>query len=151
MIRIILVLSFYLTCCFAGIGLAAENAYIGSAACKDCHEKEYSNYIKYAKKAKSFESIKKMKKKLTPEEYQACFECHTTGYKKKGGFVSEEKTPGLKNAGCEVCHGPGALHAESEDPDQIIRNVNMERCNTCHNKDRVEAFGFKPLLFGGAH
>ena len=88
---------------------------------------------------------------MSPEEYQNCFECHTTGYSKKGGFVSEEKTPELKNPGCEACHGPGSLHAASEDPGEIVRKVTIENCNTCHSKDRVEVFDFKPLLFGGAH
>ncbi len=137
--------------CFLDQGLAEEKKYVGAEACKACHEKEYSNYLSFAKKAKSFQSIKKMEKKLTPEEYQACFECHTTGYGKPGGFESEEKTPNLKDAGCEVCHGPGSLHIDGGDPEKIIRNVTMENCNTCHNKDRIEAFDFKPLLFGGAH
>lgn len=134
------------TVCFA-----EDKIYIGSEACKDCHEQEYENFKKFAKKAKSFESIKKMEKKLTPGEYKICFECHTTGYGKKGGFISEEKTPGLKNAGCEVCHGPGSLHADSEDPDLIEREISLEDCTICHNEDRVESFDFKPLLFGGAH
>ncbi len=131
--------------------LAAEKKYVGSDACKSCHEKEYSNYLNFAKKAKSFESIKKMEKKLTPDEYRGCFECHTTGYGKPGGFESEEKTPHLKQAGCEVCHGPGSLHIDRGDPDMIIRDVTLENCNTCHSKERIEAFDFKPLLFGGAH
>ena len=130
---------------------AEEKIYIGSKACKNCHEREYLNFMTYAKKANSFNSIKKMEKKLTPEEYQGCFECHTTGYGKKGGFISEEKTPDLMIAGCEVCHGPGSLHADSENPDLIIRDISMENCTTCHNDDRIEAFNFKPLLFGGAH
>lgn len=146
MTGILLIGSFCITASFA-----ADNVYIGSEACKECHDKEYSTYITYAKKAKSFASIKKMEKKLTQAEYKACFECHTTGYGEPGGFVSEEKTPTLKNAGCEVCHGPGGLHAESEDPDLIVRDVSMENCNTCHSNDRIEAFDFKPLLFGGAH
>lgn len=133
------------------VSLAEEKEYIGSESCKDCHEDEYDKFIKYSKKSSSFESIKKMEKKLTPEEYQACFECHTTGYGKKGGFVSEQETPHLKEAGCEVCHGPGSLHAESEDPDDIVRLMAMEDCIICHNADRVEAFDFKPLLYGGAH
>ena len=137
--------------CIGSTIWAEDKAYVGSKACKDCHEKEYGNYIKFAKKANSFESIKKMEKKITAEEYQACFECHTTGYGKPGGFISEEKTPDLKDPGCEVCHGPGSLHAESEDPDMIIREIRMENCNTCHSNERIEAFDFKPLLFGGAH
>lgn len=137
--------------CFISQSLAEEKKYVGAEACKACHEKEYSNYLNFAKKVKSFESIKKMEKKLSPEEYRACFECHTTGYGKPGGFESEEKTPGLKNAGCEVCHGPGSLHIDGGDPERIIRDVTLENCNTCHSKDRIEAFDFKPLLFGGAH
>lgn len=136
---------------FVSGSIAQEKLYVGSQACKDCHEKEYANFVKYAKKAHSFSSIKKMKKKLTPEEYQACFECHTTGYGQTGGFVSEEKTPELKDAGCEVCHGPGSLHVESEDPELINSELSMEDCNACHNQDRIDTFDFKPLLFGGAH
>ena len=130
---------------------AQTKTYVGSETCKECHEQEYANFMAYSKKARTFDSVKKMEKKLTPEEYQSCFECHATGYGKEGGFVSEAKTPALKNAGCEVCHGPGSLHAESEDPDDIIRTTTMEECMTCHNQSRVEAFDFKPLLFGGAH
>ena len=148
-----IVFSVFFVCCFSfmGQGLAKEKKYVGAKACKACHEKEYSNYLNFAKKAKSFGSIKKMEKKLTLDEYRACFECHTTGYGKPGGFESEEKTPDLKDAGCEVCHGPGSLHMDGGDPSLIIRDVTMENCNSCHSKDRIEAFDFKPLLFGGAH
>ncbi len=131
--------------------MANDNTYVGSEPCKDCHEAEYENFTKYAKKASSFESIKKMKKKLAPEEYNGCFECHTTGYGKEGGFVSEEKTPHLKNPGCEVCHGPGSAHVESGDPEDIVLEMGMENCNICHSSDRVNDFNFKPLLYGGAH
>ena len=30
-----------------------------------------------------------------------------------------EATPGLADAGCEVCHGPGSVHAETGDPAAI--------------------------------
>src|SRR4030042_5842574 len=84
-----------------------KGGYVGSDACKDCHEKEYNSFMTYAKKSKSFESIERVRKGLTEEEIKGCYFCHTTGYGKPGGFVSPEKTPHLKNAGCEVCHGPG--------------------------------------------
>ena len=135
----------------SGTGVAEESAYVGQEVCKECHEAQYKNFTAYSRKARSFDSIKKMEKNLTPEEYQTCFECHTTGYGKTGGFVSEEKTPGLKNTGCEVCHGPGRRHAESQDPDDIIAKVETEKCLVCHNSDRVGDFNFKPLMFGGAH
>jgi hypothetical protein len=130
---------------------ADDRTYVGSITCKECHENEYKNHVSFSKKAGSFESIKVMKQKLTPAEYKGCFECHTTGYGKPGGFVSEAETPELKNAGCEVCHGPGSLHVQSGDPDDIDQVITIDACATCHNPDRIKAFDFKPLLFGGAH
>ena len=145
--------------CLAGLILfgltgavaAGDRGYVGSEVCKGCHEQEYNNFMKFCRKSHSFSSIKKMEKKLTPEEYQGCFKCHTTGYGQEGGFISEAQTPELKNAGCEVCHGPGSLHAESEDSDDIVTEMDMDNCAVCHNEARVREFNFKPLLFGGAH
>ena len=128
-----------------------DATYVGTETCKECHEAEYDNFKAYAKKATSYESVKKMKKGLTSEEIKECYTCHTTGYGQPGGFVSIEKTPHLQDAGCEVCHGPGSNHIESEDPDDIIAELEAENCKTCHNANRVEAFNFKPMLYGGAH
>jgi len=135
-------------------GLAEEEplkSYVGSEACGECHADQFEAFQSYAKKAKSFESIRVMQKGLTEMEKKECYVCHTTGYGTRGGFTSEAETPQLKNAGCEVCHGPGSLHVESEDPEDIFAVLSIETCNTCHNSERVDAFKFKPLLFGGAH
>ncbi|MBW1707789.1 MAG: cytochrome c family protein [Deltaproteobacteria bacterium] len=129
----------------------ADKTYVGSKACMECHETEYKKFSKYAKKSHSFNSIMKMKKGLTNEEVKKCFKCHTTGYGKDSGFKSESETPHLKNAGCEVCHGPGSLHAETEDSEDIIGHLTQEICETCHNSKRVEAFHYKPMIYGGAH
>jgi len=139
---------------FYGICHASDQdnvTYVGTASCKECHEDKYENFKAFAKKATSYESIKKMQKGLTAEEIKGCYACHTTGYGKPGGFVSIEKTPHLQDAGCEVCHGPGSKHADSEDPEDIISELEAESCKTCHNSNRVEAFNFKPMLYGGAH
>lgn len=130
---------------------AQENTYVGPKACESCHQEQYDSFMANSKKAHSFANIKKMEKKLSPEEYQECFKCHTTGYGRKGGFVSEALTPDLKNPGCEVCHGPGALHAESGDPDDIVRKMAVEDCTACHNKERISDFDFRPLLYSGGH
>jgi hypothetical protein len=126
-------------------------AYVGSDACQDCHETEYENFQAYAKKAHSYASINVMKKGLTEAEFRKCFECHTTGYKEPGGFRSEHETPHLKNAGCEVCHGPGSLHVETGEPKDIKGSLTAEDCDVCHSSERVEAFDYKPLIHGGAH
>ncbi len=142
--------------CLAFAGPASggeEDRFVGSQACMECHEYEYKNFQQYAKKAHSFEAIEKMRHGLTQEELTGCYGCHTTGYGKPGGFVSEEKTPEMKNAGCEVCHGPGGRHVESADPADILGSGRMDvsQCGQCHNSERVDAFDFKPMLHGGAH
>jgi len=125
--------------------------YVGSDTCKGCHEKEFNSFMKYAKKSKSFESIERVKKGLTEEEIKGCYFCHTTGYGKPSGFINPEKTPYLKNAGCEVCHGPGELHVKTKNPRDIKRRMTMKDCEVCHTSERVKAFRYKPMIHGGAH
>lgn len=130
---------------------AADDAlFVGTATCAQCHPDEAKRFETYSKKAHSFTSIERLAGKLTEQEKRVCYGCHTTGYGKPGGFVSKAQTPQLINLGCETCHGPGSRHVESEDPADLTA-VTMEACMVCHNEDRVAAFKFKPLLFGGGH
>lgn len=118
---------------------------------QDCHAEQYASLVKNSKKNRSFESVVKMRKGLTEAELRECFSCHTTGYGRPGGFQSEAKTPQRKNAGCEVCHGPGSLHAESQDPRDIKGRLSVANCETCHNAERVGAFKYRPMIYEGAH
>jgi hypothetical protein len=150
---LLLIISFLLlpemSLCFAQTQRTA--LYVGSDACKYCHEQEYNSFVKYAKKSKSFNSIERVKKGLTEEEMKGCYVCHTTGYGKPGGFVSLEKTPHLKNAGCEVCHGPGGVHVKTRNHNDIKRKMTLKDCELCHTSERVQAFRYKPMIHGGAH
>ncbi|WP_419788338.1 cytochrome c family protein [Pseudodesulfovibrio sp.] len=135
-----------------GVGKTSSGQYVGSEACAECHPNEYSNYKKYSKKAHSGNAVKLMSGDLTKEELEECYHCHMTGFGKPGGFVSFEETPAMADAGCETCHGPGADHVESGgDTDLIKAKLQLSDCEGCHNPDRVAAFDFKPLMFGGAH
>ena len=138
---------------WAPAGAAAEAAarYVGSQRCKECHEEQYASFEKYSRKAHSFGSVRAMAAKLTPAEIKQCYKCHTTGYGKPGGFRSEAETPQLKNAGCEVCHGPGSIHVESQDPQDIKGKLAVSDCKGCHNEERVGAFRYRPLIYGGGH
>ncbi len=126
-------------------------SYVGIEQCKGCHKKEYESFTLYSKKSRSYESIERVKKGLSDQELSKCYGCHTTGYGKPGGFVSLEKTPHLKNAGCEVCHGPGGTHVRTKNRRHIKRKLSMEDCTTCHTSERVTAFRYKPLIHAGAH
>lgn len=144
--------AFLLVCILWPFSALAENSYVGTAACRDCHEEQYDNFTKYAKKSHSDKSVKIMASDLSEAELATCYGCHATGYGKPGGFVSYEKTPHLADAGCEVCHGPGYDHVESGGDAELIKGkLTMEDCVDCHNEDRVKSFNFKPLLYGGAH
>ncbi len=125
--------------------------YVGSEACKNCHPGEYRNFSAYAKKSQSFKSIERLRAELSQEEIKRCYSCHTTGYGRPGGFVSIEKTPYLKDAGCEVCHGPGSLHVKTKNPGDIKGNVLSGECGQCHVSGIVNAFRYRPLIHGGAH
>ena len=125
--------------------------YVGSDACRECHPDQYKSFKANSKKAGSYKHVKVMRKGLTDDEFKACLECHTTGYGHPGGFVSEEITPLMAEAGCEVCHGPGGNHVQSGEPDDIKADITTRDCEGCHNPERVEAFNFKPLIYGGAH
>lgn len=130
---------------------ASDAAYVGSKTCAECHAEQYDNFKNYSKKAHSWDSLQSMRSNLKPAEFQKCFECHTTGYGKPGGFVSFEKTPELADVGCETCHGPGKTHAEFGDPAEITRLPDQESCTVCHSEDRIGDFGFVPLRYSGAH
>ena len=127
------------------------NAYVGSDVCIECHEEQYEKFSKYARKSRSFQSVLKMRKGLAADEVKECYACHTTGYGKPGGFVSLEQTPELKNAGCEVCHGPGGRHVETQDPTDIVKDITIDTCERCHTEERVAAFRYRPLVHGGGH
>jgi hypothetical protein len=135
----------------AGEAAAADAHYVGSGTCSSCHSEEYKNFSTYAKKSHSYEHLKKLAGGLTQSELQDCYHCHTTGYGKPGGFESVEKTPELQNAGCEVCHGPGSAHAGSGKKADINGHPTRQVCDTCHTSSRVQAFNYRPLVYGGAH
>lgn len=132
-------------------GLCEEARFVGSKVCAGCHQEQYAAFQKHSKKAQSTKNVRLMAKGLTQEELTGCFACHTTGYGQPGGFTSFETTPDLADAGCEVCHGPGSVHAASGDPTAIKGKLTLADCQGCHNAARVKAFGYKPLLRAGAH
>jgi hypothetical protein len=130
---------------------APPATYVGSQQCRSCHAGEYARFEKYSKMARSYSDVLLMKRGLTPQEYQKCLECHTTGFGKPGGFSSVEQTPRMKEVGCEACHGPGSTHVQSSDPRDIQKVTSENTCKTFHDSDRIKAFRSRPMLYGGAH
>jgi len=129
----------------------AARTYVGARACGRCHADHYETFEKNSKKRQSFAAVEKMKKRLTPKELEGCYHCHTTGFGKPGGFVSQEQTPDLAYTGCEVCNGPGSKHARTADKADIQHVPSMATCEGCHVASRIKAFNYRPVLRAGAH
>lgn len=129
---------------------AEKQLFVGSKKCAECHESEYATFQQHSKKSKSWKNVSMMASKLTPEELQGCYPCHTTGYG-QGGFVDYATSPHLADVGCETCHGAGAAHAESSEPSQITRKPAPKTCQICHDANRTRSFKRAPLMYSGAH
>ena len=55
-----------------------------------------------------------------------CIDCHDT----EAGLLTSDKHAGLT---CEVCHGPGAAHADDPEKNILIKPGTREFCGKCHD------------------
>ena len=110
--------------------------YLGVDACSKCHAEERAVWDK-TDHAKAYPTLQKEFVEYNLE----CVGCHVTGYDKPGGstVVHVEK---LENVGCEVCHGPGSLHAKDPKKEGLIdKKPDLKSCVTeCHHPPHVENF-----------
>jgi hypothetical protein len=132
-------------------GALLGGGYVGSASCKECHKRQYETFTSLSRKSRSFESVDRMKAGLTPQEIERCYSCHCTGYGRPTGFVSPDKTPELKDVGCEACHGPGKLHCQTMEKAHIVKTVTIDVCEKCHSSELVKSFRYKSVIYAGAH
>jgi hypothetical protein len=102
--------------------------YMGSQACKTCHEYAYKKW-KEQKHAHAYETLENVGSDYDPE----CVVCHVVGLKYESGFVGPDKTPKLRDVGCESCHGPGSEHVLSvgEEPTREPKTT----CVGCHTSE----------------
>jgi predicted CXXCH cytochrome family protein len=87
---------------------------------------------------------------VDPSKYagsQACIDCHENA---GSGFATTPHGKTLENQrpdqqGCEACHGAGKAHAESGDPDNIVRFESVSKagttkiCSTCHDLSQTRS------------
>jgi len=110
-----------------------QPSYLGVDACAACHKSEKIFWEK-TKHANAYASLSTQSKEFNLD----CVSCHVTGYGKAGGStVTHVDT--LKDVQCEVCHGPGSLHAA--DPKRApLPAPNADLCVGCHHPPHVEGF-----------
>jgi len=136
--------------------------FVGSNACKDCHDEAYDIWSKTGH-AHAMKTLQK-----PPERYHnprhfdpECLSCHVTGWNPQGyypyasGYKSLKTTPHLINNGCENCHGPGSAHVAAESGDIDVSAADMKKlqlemrlplakarakCLECHDLDNSPDF-----------
>lgn len=155
---------------------AQDFAYVGTKKCKSCHNKkdkgaQYKVWTEQSH-AKAFETLQTEKaiaiakeKGLAnlPHEAPECLKCHTTGFN-EGGFEIKEaafwdqktdsgkptkavkRMEGLKNVGCEACHGPGdgyrakkkmkaIFDGTADGAEYGLLTPDSKTCEKCHNDE----------------
>ncbi len=138
----------------------AQNKYIGSAACKACHNtdkagKQYAKWeaslhskaFKTLQSAKADEIAAKAGHKTKAAETPECLSCHVTGKDEKSP-VYDAKFSNAEGVGCESCHGPGSgyktVHIKKENLQKaaaagmalpkVADGSAEKQCKNCHNK-----------------
>jgi 2',3'-cyclic-nucleotide 2'-phosphodiesterase (5'-nucleotidase family) len=112
-----------------------EPSYAGVEACSNCHE-EPKKVWDATGHAHAYATLEKQFKEANLD----CVSCHVTGYDKPGGSTVTHVSE-LKNVQCEVCHGPGSLHAAKPDKVKIpIAKPSPDACLACHHPPHVHTF-----------
>jgi hypothetical protein len=113
------------------------STYTGAGRCEKCHADPFKAF-KGSAHFSALETLVKAGQQFNPD----CLKCHTTGFGKPGGFVTQGATPQLANVQCEACHGPSSGHPEGVS-DGFGRS-GMGPCLVCHTRDNSPEFKFPP-------
>ena len=128
---------------------AGSPSYIGVGECETCHSDAKDVWDKTAH-AHAYATLSKQFKEFNLD----CVGCHVTGYDTAGGSTVTHVDK-LKDVQCEVCHGPGSLHAKK--PKTVAMPTpkpTADTCLNCHHPPHVKEFDAKAkmdLILGPGH
>ena len=113
-----------------------RNSYIGSQACQECHQKEFSQWS-HSSHATAFNTLRAVGREYYPE----CVTCHVTGSGYESGYeIGNPEREHLVDVGCETCHGPGKQHAYTPLKENIRGPVPEKVCMECHTPEHSPGF-----------
>ncbi len=128
---------------------AGEPSYAGVEACSTCHEDARAVWDK-TQHAHAYATLSTQFKEFNLD----CVSCHVTGYDRPGGSTVTH-VDALKDVQCEVCHGPGSLHAKDPAKSKIpIASPKADSCLACHHPPHVHTFDATakmPDILGPGH
>ncbi len=142
-------------------GEAKTPAYVGSKACKTCHQGEKNGKVfETWMNSKHASALARLDSAKGETKDPKCLKCHTTGYG-VGGFGAEGmEALDLAGVGCESCHGPGSEYKSMKvmkDHDASVKaglwTPDEKTCVTCHNAESptFKGFDFKEAYAKIAH
>jgi hypothetical protein len=109
-------------------------SYVGIDACEPCHSDPVSVW-KNTRHSHAYETLASQFKEYNLD----CVSCHVTGYDMPGGSTVTHVEK-LKDVQCEVCHGPGSLHAAHPKTKMPTPQPRPDLCLSCHHPPHVEVF-----------
>ena len=113
-----------------------KNSYIGSQACQECHQKEFSQWS-HSSHATAFNTLRTVGREYYPE----CITCHVTGSGYASGYqIGNTERTHLVDVGCETCHGPGKQHVYTPLKANIRGHVSEKVCMACHTPEHSPGF-----------
>ena len=112
-----------------------NRVYATDQTCLTCHSREHDLWSKTGH-SRAYAALQEVNKSFDPE----CLTCHTTGFGKPGGFISEIDNPELKNVQCEMCHGARLEHTRN--PQGGFAKEARTACGKCHVKKHSPKFDF---------
>ena len=126
-----------------------EARYLGIDECETCHPAAVK-FWKTTVHAKAWQELVAVNKQWSYD----CISCHVTGYGKAGGSAMAHVDK-LSDVQCEVCHGPGSLHAGRPKLVKIpVASPGKELCLGCHTREHSDTFQYEAYLrdiLGPAH
>jgi hypothetical protein len=111
---------------------SGQAKFVGVGECENCHD-EAATFWRTTGHAGAYKTLSDDHKEFNLD----CVSCHVTGYERPGGstvtFVE-----GLKDVQCEECHGPGSLHVEDDQREDVITlTPPKDLCVKCHHPPHV--------------
>jgi hypothetical protein len=118
--------------------------YVGVEECGYCH-KEAVAFWKDSQHARAWKTLTDLGKEWSRE----CIGCHVTGWQEPGGATFARIEP-LRDAQCEVCHGPASKHVDAdgkEKPKSLVLAPDKDRClSACHTPEHSDTFQYEAYL-----
>jgi hypothetical protein len=132
-----------------GLKGTGEATFVGSEKCKSCHRHAHRIWEK-TPHAHAYDTLVKATRPGYRQFDPECIVCHTVGFGYISGFETAEKTPLLKDVGCESCHGPCSVHVANKNDVEWHKRINPWKyipnkqqrefaidqfCQKCHDED----------------